>query len=1523
MKRTFRPSLRPVLLAGVFALLSVLAFAVFTPPATVPYNAAAYADRAKLRNSTGMIGLGAYASPAACPAQVNLFSQNVSYSIPVLSLPGRAGLSLSLTLAYNSKVWIKSGNTIYFDGDKGWPAIGWRLGFGRIDGVYSGPDGFNHYYLISSDGSVRDLKYNAGSGLYESTDSTYMDFNDSTGILRHRDGTQIAYSALNGFVLPVQVKDRDGNFITINYAASGQNISSVVDTVGRTVSFSYNPDGTLATISKTGFGGAARTWSFGYTDITLTYNFGALAVSGPSSGSLVKVLSSITFPNGTKQTFTYNTYAQLSEAVSRSNNDAIRGKVLINWQATPGGGWSDSPTPSQVGHFDGSNTNYWSLAFNTYSTTVTDPGSVPRTTAFLQTGGWDDGLESQTTIGSPTVRTAITEWGQDGTLANPRVIRVTSILNDSGQQSKVEYDYTSYGNVSEVREYDFGLALIRRSTTTYVTDPNYTSRHILGLPSTTIVYDGGGIAKARTELAYDNAALVYAGGAANHDDANYGTGFVYRGLVTLETRYTNAAGPSGPITNSNTYDMLGNLRTESADCCVQRQYNFSATAQFSQPDSIVRGSGITLTTSATYDSNTGLVASSSDENNKVTSFNYDVMDRPTSTTRPDGTLLTTNYDDTSGTASNTSTTPIEAGKSVKQTTEFDGLGRTKRVITMDVSNNVYSKTDTLYDSLGRTWKVSNPYIGASASYWTETQYDALGRVLKIVPPDGSGTSNNISYAYSGNTVTATDQAGKQRKLKKDALGRQIEVTEPDPANNNSLTLVSAYMYDPLNNVTQITQGVQTRTYVFDGLSRKTSETTPEAGTVSYVYNNDSLFTQRTDARGVVTTYSHDGLNRLYQISYNTAGTTAAATPTVTYMYGTNSTLNNNGRLITMTDGVGEENYSYDLLGRMTQVQKKIYNVTYTASYAYNLAGEVSTMTYPSGRIVKRNYDPIGRTASIQNNATSAYYVSGASYNAASELTGLTYGNSVSTSRGYSAERLQLTSLSYTRSGQTLLSLSYGYIQAGGNNGQITQVTDSVQAGRTVSYTYDSLRRVKTAVTTGSVAYPKWGLSWTYDRYANRTAQTVTYGSAPSSSVAVDAATNRITSMGAFTFYYDSSGNLTQDDLFKYKYDAENRLVELRQLSDALVATYAFDGNSLRVVKVVGADRTFYLYAGTQLISEYEDAASNTYTPGTTPGQAPADSVSTVLYQHADQLTTRFTTDNFGNVGNEQGHYPYGESWYKTGTADPSVLRKFTSYLKDTETGAGQLNYATFREHSARIGRFHMADPVHGGSNNPQRLNRYAYVRNDTVNLIDPLGLHGCLSPTIGEEVPCPDITSVTVTASATGRSTEGAMLGGLGGGGQDLFEVIVEDSPVKPEGGGGGGGGVDPGGDVCRTKDRRCSEKSRVRMPAIGGVGDPPPYKEQSLGCEWKPVRSIKTGILDCVCVYQCRHEKVRQWFRVSEPWRVTCECREGNQRWTITEVVHVDREYAREITRPVLARTEERPGRRVGNACLCIPPPP
>jgi YD repeat-containing protein len=174
---------------------------------------------------------------------------------------------------------------------------------------------------------------------------------------------------------------------------------------------------------------------------------------------------------------------------------------------------------------------------------------------------------------------------------------------------------------------------------------------------------------------------------------------------------------------------------------------------------------------------------------------------------------------------------------------------------------------------------------------------------------------------------------------------------------------------------------------------------------------------------------------------------------------------------------------------------------------------------------------------------------------------------VTASFGYSADRLQLTSLAYAKGTSTLFSLSYGYGAAGSDNGQIQTVTDNVDAGRSVSYVYDNLARLASAVTSGDSNYPQWGLAFSYDRYGNRYAQTVTAGSAPSNSVTIDQTTKRI-SQSPYT--YDADGNMTNDGLNdSMVYDAENRLVSINAGS----ATYSYDGNSLRAEKVSGGTTT--------------------------------------------------------------------------------------------------------------------------------------------------------------------------------------------------------------------------------------------------------------------------------------------------------------------------------------------------------------
>jgi len=939
------------------------------------------------------------------------------------------------------------------------------------------------------------------------------------------------------------------------------------------------------------------------------------------------------------------------------------------------------------------------------------------------------------------LRTIYTYW-MNGTPTNK-----TTILEDGQTQSGVDMSYDSNGNLLLWTEHDWGSAtsqpVIRQTYYTYLTDTSYTSRNILDRVTRITIYDSTGL-KSRTDIAYDEAGYVNSTcitGALQHDDTNYGCTFTTRGNPTTITVYTDPVTPGGGISKHTYYDSLGNAVRADVNCCQQEQWVYSATTNYAFPDRVVRGpSGNQLTTSTTYSAYTGLVASTTDENNQTTTFSYDFMNRLTTITRPDNAQITYSYTDATPPAQSavTVSAPIQGTSVRKQTSSFNGLGILVKTTILDGSLTSYSIAETQYDPLGRPYRVSNPH-NSTAQYWTETRFDGLARTAMLIPPDGSPSSNNTSYAYATNTVTVTDPAGKRRKSQIDGSGRLVSVWEPDVNNGNALTQLTSYTYSVFDTLATVAQGVQTRTYSYDALSRLTSVKTPETNNQAVSYQYDPVFytlvTQRTDARGVLTSYNYDALNRLQQISYNVGTTGVPATPTVTFTYGTSAAQNNNGRLMAMTDGVGSGAYTYDILGRTTQLQKVISGTTYTTIYAYNSASELISIQYPSGRTVQPSYDAIGRLSTIADTmgSTNTTYASNFGYNPAFEVTGLNYGNGVAASFGYSNERLRLTSLSYVKNTQTLFGLNYWYKQdqsncAGGttgNNGQIQCITDTGDGTRSLKYTYDALYRL-TVAQAGPDASPTWKLSFTYDRYGNRTDQSLLAGSiqAPTNHVSIDPTTNRI--IGS-PYSHDLNGNMTNDGLNTLTYDAENRVVS--SASGGTTSTYTYDGNALRVQKQVGsASATVYIFSGTKVIAEYP-AGANPNSPSNEyiySGSSLLATISgaTTTYHHADHLSVRVTTDTGGSVlpNGQQGHYPFGEQWYPTVTQSPATKWQFTSYERDNGTGESGNDYAMARYHINRLGRFSAPDLLAGSSGSPQSLNRYAYVANDPVNLVDPLGL---------------------------------------------------------------------------------------------------------------------------------------------------------------------------------------------------------
>ncbi len=167
-----------------------------------------------------------------------------------------------------------------------------------------------------------------------------------------------------------------------------------------------------------------------------------------------------------------------------------------------------------------------------------------------------------------------------------------------------------------------------------------------------------------------------------------------------------------------------------------------------------------------------------------------------------------------------------------------------------------------------------------------------------------------------------------------------------------------------------------------------------------------------------------------------------------------------------------------------------------------------------------------------------------------------------------------------------------------------------------------------------------------------------------------APTNRIASVNGTAFSYDASGNVTNDGVRTYTYDAENRVVGV---SGPAPESYGYDAANHRVKKEVGGVVTHYIWEGDQVIAEYKRGGGATQATGT-------------RYYHQDRLSTRLITDGAGNVVGTTDHLPFGE---EIGASGEGEKHKFTTYERD---GTG-LDYAVNRHYAPQLGRFKQPDPL--------------------------------------------------------------------------------------------------------------------------------------------------------------------------------------------------------------------------------------
>ncbi len=861
----------------------------------------------------------------------------------------------------------------------------------------------------------------------------------------------------------------------------------------------------------------------------------------------------------------------------------------------------------------------------------------------------------------------------------------------------------------------------------------------------------------------------------------------HRGNVTKVIAFPDTSAADNDPNNAvrtMKYDITGNVIASSGGCSCDittATYSSGSYYAYATSSTMTGEGGLISTTSATYDIPTGLVTEVRDENNQPTTVTYDPDNlRVIRTDEPNGAWATTDYNDSTYPYYVKTTTSLDATRSISSWSFTNGLGQMFR--SRRQTDGGYISTDVKFDVMGRVAQSYNPYtvttleentIPSGTKYSELLEVDGLGRTLQSKLPDNTV----VSASFNGLVATVKDQAGKMRRQIADALGRTIRVDEPvgvptDP--QNPLGPVASpyqptyYDYDGNDNLIKVTQSdgitIQERVFKYDSLSRLTHEKQVEATatlndsgvkqtsggtwTSVYKYNSDGVLVEGIDARGVKMTLGYDGFNRVKSITYS--GETGYKTPNVMYTYDeAESGFYNKGRLTKVETEVNTtyevpatiQIYRYDKIGQVVRHTQSIGSQTYGFEYGYNLAGQLVSEKYPSGKIVSMTVDNFGRLATVAD--AEHIYLSSASFNNRGLLSQLNLGNGTNENFSYN-DRFQMVSQSLTKDSNMLQKYDYGYGQLDGNgnldvtknNGQLARIESFIGTNKQAvqKFKYDELGRLKeSAEYRGDNNNLTYKQVFDFDRFGNlyrKTANNPTAGqqnpiayspieeaTAPGTGD-IDKSTNRFRTDTT----YDEAGAVVSDTKFRnmnFKYDANGRMVKAQNIANSANALTVYDALGNRVATKINDVWQYTIYdAFGQLVAEY--------------GQA-ADGLGGVRYIQQDwQGSVRTVTNVHGFVVSRTDHQAFGgdvgygvgqrsiELGYNRGA---STRQGYGMTERDEATG---LDHTWFRKNESSAGRWTRPDPYNGSISveNPQSHNRYSYVTNDPIGYIDPSGLQG-------------------------------------------------------------------------------------------------------------------------------------------------------------------------------------------------------
>ncbi|HTQ13889.1 MAG TPA: FG-GAP-like repeat-containing protein, partial [Rhizomicrobium sp.] len=632
--------------------------------------------------------------------------------------------------------------------------------------------------------------------------------------------------------------------------------------------------------------------------------------------------------------------------------------------------------------------------------------------------------------------------------------------------------------------------------------------------------------------------------------------FTYDTFGNRLTTYLDGTGVTGRTADTSTYDSLGRFLATSTDAqsletSVSRNADFGTPASVTDPD--------TLTTGATYDS-FGRITGVTNKNGTKASIGYvycSGVNGGSASCPTHGAVAVT-------------ATPLETDGSTQNGPEtiryYDALGR-EIAADMQGFDGSWIRQETQYDAYLNVSQTSRPYFLSSGTpQWTVYSYiytgtspDPFGRVWKITGADSSTTT----YAYDALATTMTDDNGHATKTTLNAEGQIASVYD-------ALSHTTSYVYDAFGNKTKSTDPAgNISTATFDTRGRETAFSDPDRGSWSFTYDVLSELTGYTDAKSQSFTFTYDLDGRPKRrtepdltslLLFDSGGSGGSA-------YGQGHPWRD-CNASTCSSSTYQRTFTYNSLGQIQSVAiNKIDTSTYTYSLTYDSAsGRLSTLTYPSGLVLKYDYNSYGYLSDIKNNSTSAVIWTANARDAELHLTEATSGPSTKplvAHADFDAETGRVENIRASNDGTddgSVTDLSYTWDGVG----NLAERDDTVN-GTAEVFSYDALdRQTQSPINGGSTratAYDAAG-NMTKHYAVCTTASCMTYGSGagPHALTGITGTYNGVTNP---TLTYDSNGNMTAGVGESYAWTSYNMVSSITKGTSKIGFTYGPEHNRLK------------------------------------------------------------------------------------------------------------------------------------------------------------------------------------------------------------------------------------------------------------------------------------------------------------------------------------------------------------------------